>query len=213
MTVPPELAAGLDAFCRRDGLTVSTVLYGGWALLLAELCASDDVVFGVTVSGRPANLPGATELVGLLINTVPLRADCAPDSAVLPWLRALQHRLAGMREHGHVPLGRATGRRPHRGADLFDTIVVIENFPTAMGEATPDEAAPDDASPGEATPDGASPGEGTRAAGSASGRCAPPLTRAIRWCSKSCRAHSRGCSPGTTPPGSPRPGSGPCSTR
>ncbi|WP_372404830.1 condensation domain-containing protein [Streptomyces luteireticuli] len=134
LTVPRALAAGLDAFCRRNGLTVSTVLHGGWALLLAELCASTDVVFGVTVSGRPPGLPGATELVGLLINTVPLRVDCAPDGVVLPWLHELQHRLAGMREHGHVPLGRITrGLGPGRGPGLFDTIVVIENFPTAVG--------------------------------------------------------------------------------
>ncbi|MFE7312367.1 condensation domain-containing protein [Streptomyces sp. NPDC057555] len=135
LTAPGTLAAELDAFCRRNGLTVSTVLYGGWALLLAEVCARTDVVFGVTVSGRPPGLPGATELVGLLINTVPLRVDCAPDNVVLPWLHALQQRLAGMREHGHVPLGRITrGLGLSWGAGLFDTIVVIENFPTAVGQ-------------------------------------------------------------------------------
>ncbi|MFK0289752.1 condensation domain-containing protein [Streptomyces sp. NPDC090442] len=136
LTAPRALAAELDAFCRRNGLTPSTVLYGGWALLLAALCARTDVVFGVTVSGRPPGLPGATELVGLLINTVPLRVDCAPDGAVLPWLRALQHRLAGMREHGHVPLSRITrGIGLSWGASLFDTIVVVENFPTAAGRS------------------------------------------------------------------------------
>ncbi|WP_274918762.1 condensation domain-containing protein [Streptomyces sp. WZ-12] len=136
LTASRTLAAELDAFCRRNGLTPSTVLYGGWALLLAEWCARTDVVFGVTVSGRPPGLPGATELVGLLINTVPLRVDCAPDGEVLPWLHELQHRLAGMRERGHVPLSRiARGIGLGWGASLFDTIVVIENFPTAVGRS------------------------------------------------------------------------------
>ncbi|MCB5909707.1 condensation domain-containing protein [Streptomyces pinistramenti] len=139
VTAPADLAAGLEQLCRRDGLTVSTVVYGGWALLLAEMCASKDIVFGVTVSGRPPDLPGAIELVGLLINTVPLRVDCAPDSAVLPWLHAVQRRLAGIREHSHVPLGRVTrGMGLNRGAGLFDTIVVIENFPTAVRQGAED---------------------------------------------------------------------------
>ncbi|MFD5823957.1 condensation domain-containing protein [Lentzea sp. NPDC060358] len=137
LSMSAERTAALKELCRGTGLTVSTALYGAWALVLSELCGSDDVVFGVTVSGRPPTLPGATELVGLLINTVPLRVRSAAAGSALPWLRELQDRLAEMREHGYVPLSgvtRAVGL--HHRDTLFDTIVVVENFPvTATGES------------------------------------------------------------------------------
>ncbi|SFQ68557.1 condensation domain-containing protein [Amycolatopsis rubida] len=137
VTVPESATAALNSLCRGHGLTVSTVLYGVWGLLLGELCASADVVFGVTVSGRPPSLPGATELVGMLINTLPLRVRCTGEAAVLPWLRELRDRLAGMREHGHLPLSRITRAIGlNRGETLFDTIVVIENFPVAVTGGT-----------------------------------------------------------------------------
>ncbi|ACU37563.1 condensation domain-containing protein [Actinosynnema mirum] len=135
VSLPEERTAELSGLCRGNGLTTSTALYGAWALLLSELCGGDDVVFGVTVSGRPPTLPGATELIGVLINTLPLRVRCATSGPALPWLRELQDRLAAMREHGHVPLSgitRSVGL--HHRDTLFDTIVVVENFPvTATG--------------------------------------------------------------------------------
>ncbi|SES27105.1 nonribosomal peptide synthetase protein BlmV [Lentzea xinjiangensis] len=137
VTLSADRSAELNALCRGNGLTVSTAVYGAWALLLSEVCGSDDVVFGVTVSGRPPTLPGATELIGLLINTVPLRVRSAVDGTALPWLRELQDRLAEMREHGYVPLSgitRAVGL--HHRDTLFDTIVVVENFPATVTEET-----------------------------------------------------------------------------
>ncbi|QKV97138.1 hypothetical protein HUT19_40185 [Streptomyces sp. NA02950] len=137
VTVPAARTTDLDGLCRGNGLTVSTALYGAWGLVLSELSGRDDVVFGATVSGRPPTLPGSTEMIGLLINTVPLRMRCAEGGTALSWLRELQDRLAGMREHGHVPLAditRSVGL--HRRDTMFDTIVVVENFPTTVTEET-----------------------------------------------------------------------------
>ena len=79
----------------RAGLTVNTVLQGAWALLLARYSGSEDVVFGTTVSGRPAELPGVESMIGMFINTVPTRVRI-PAGGIRPWLR----RLAGAAERG-----------------------------------------------------------------------------------------------------------------
>ena len=71
--LPAELTARLQAFGPALGLTVNTVLQGLFAVLLGRLTGRDDVVFGVTVSGRPPELDGVERMVGLFINTVPLR--------------------------------------------------------------------------------------------------------------------------------------------
>ncbi|MFJ9841392.1 non-ribosomal peptide synthase/polyketide synthase [Kitasatospora sp. NPDC101155] len=111
------------------GLTVNTVVEGAWALLLARYGGGDDVVFGTTVSGRPAELPGVESMIGLFINTVPTRVRI-PSGAVLPWLRDLQERQSDGRRHDHLALSRiqALSELP-AGEALFDSMLVFENYP------------------------------------------------------------------------------------
>ncbi|MFE3873982.1 non-ribosomal peptide synthase/polyketide synthase [Kitasatospora sp. NPDC059146] len=111
------------------GLTVNTVLEGAWGLLLARHGGGEDVVFGTTVSGRPAELPGVEAMIGLFINTVPTRVRLAPGG-VLPWLRELQARQSEARAHDHLSLTRirALGELPP-GEPLFDSMLVFENYP------------------------------------------------------------------------------------
>ncbi|MFB7912301.1 AMP-binding protein, partial [Kitasatospora sp. NPDC056076] len=111
------------------GLTVNTVLEGAWGLLLARHGGGEDVVFGTTVSGRPAELPGVEAMIGLFINTVPTRVRLAPGG-VLPWLRELQARQSEARAHDHLSLTRirALGELP-AGEPLFDSMLVFENYP------------------------------------------------------------------------------------
>ena len=78
IAVPAALLAGLQDLARGRNLTLNTVVQGLWALVLEGLTGQDDIVFGVTVSGRPAELPGVERMVGLLINTVPLRVRLRP---------------------------------------------------------------------------------------------------------------------------------------
>ncbi|KPC63683.1 hypothetical protein ADL35_47605, partial [Streptomyces sp. NRRL WC-3753] len=68
-----ERTEALTAFARRHGLTLNTVVQGAWAVLLSRLTGRDDVVFGSTVSGRPPEVPGVETMVGLFINTLPVR--------------------------------------------------------------------------------------------------------------------------------------------
>ncbi|EME96504.1 condensation domain-containing protein [Streptomyces mobaraensis NBRC 13819 = DSM 40847] len=125
----------LTGFCRRHGLTPAAVLHGGWAVLLSLHCGQDDVVFGTTLSGRPEDLPGVTECVGLFINTLPLRVRCGEDTDVVDWLHGVQSDLAALRDHAHVPLSRVErGLGLGRGGGLFDSIMVVENFPAAVAD-------------------------------------------------------------------------------
>jgi amino acid adenylation domain-containing protein/non-ribosomal peptide synthase protein (TIGR01720 family) len=120
----------LLAFAQRSKLTPSTVVQGAWALLLARYGGEDDVVFGAAVSGRSAPIPGIWRMVGLLINTLPVRVRTPWDAPVEAWLADLQVHLAELREHEHSPLVEilAASDLP-RGAPLFESLVVFENYP------------------------------------------------------------------------------------
>ncbi|MEU6776076.1 non-ribosomal peptide synthase/polyketide synthase [Streptomyces sp. NPDC046759] len=114
----------------RAGLTVNTVVEGAWALLLARCSGRDDVVFGTTVSGRPAELPGVEGMIGMFINTVPTRVRVPRGGPVLRWLRDLQERQSDARRHDFLALPRiqAAAEVPP-GEALFDSMVVFENYP------------------------------------------------------------------------------------
>ncbi|HWG98304.1 MAG TPA: amino acid adenylation domain-containing protein, partial [Pilimelia sp.] len=127
LRLPAESAAALAAAARGRGLTLNTVVQGGWAIVLGQLTGRDDVVFGQTVSGRPAELPGIEATVGLLINTVPVRVRLRPAEPLAAALGRLQDEQSRLIPHHHLGLAdiqRAVGR-----GELFDTLVVFENYP------------------------------------------------------------------------------------
>ncbi|MFC7730063.1 non-ribosomal peptide synthetase [Actinomadura keratinilytica] len=121
------LTGALRDTARARGLTVNTVVQGAWALLLAALTGRDDVVFGATVSGRPADLPGAENMLGLFINTVPVRVPLDPAATVADLLADLQERQAGLIAHQHLGLTEIQ-RQAGPGA-AFDTLLIYENYP------------------------------------------------------------------------------------
>ncbi|MHC6625471.1 amino acid adenylation domain-containing protein [Streptomyces globosus] len=126
--LPEDFTAALHAFARGRGLTLGTVVHGAWALLLGALTGSRDVVFGTTVSGRTTEVPGLESAVGLFINTVPARVALRPDETLAGLLARVQDEHAGLLDHQH--LGLADIQRLAGGGELFDTLVVFENFPT-----------------------------------------------------------------------------------
>ncbi|MFE5966723.1 amino acid adenylation domain-containing protein [Streptomyces sp. NPDC056463] len=131
--LPESLTADLAARARSHGLTLSTVLNGGWALLLGSLTGSRDVVFGTTVSGRTTEVRGLDAAVGLFINTVPARVTLHGGETLVELLRRVQDEHAALLDHQH--LGLAEIQRLAGGGELFDTLVVFENFPS--GELSP----------------------------------------------------------------------------
>ncbi|GAB3742807.1 hypothetical protein GCM10027598_75190 [Amycolatopsis oliviviridis] len=121
--------AELSAMARAHGLTLGTVLHGAWGLLLGGLTGRDDVLFGSTVSGRDTGADGLEAAVGLYINTVPVRLRWSPSETVAAVLRRLQDEQAALLDHQHLGLGELQRVAGFGQEDLFDTLVVVENFP------------------------------------------------------------------------------------
>ncbi len=126
-TVSAEISAAVSGLARACQTTVSTVLQGAFAQLLMWLTGQRDVAFGMPVSGRPAEVPGAESMVGLLINTVPVRACISSATSTVDLLGQLQRVHNDTLEHQYLALPeihRVTGHD-----QLFDTLFVYENYP------------------------------------------------------------------------------------
>ncbi|MEH2211069.1 amino acid adenylation domain-containing protein [Nostoc sp.] len=131
--------AALESFARQHQLTVNTLLQGAWALLLSRYSGQEDVVFGTTVSGRPPTLTGVESMVGLFINTLPLRVQVSPQADLLSWLKQLQTQHVEMRSYEYSPLVQVQGWSDvPRRLPLFESIVVFENYPIDASLHKPD---------------------------------------------------------------------------
>jgi amino acid adenylation domain-containing protein/non-ribosomal peptide synthase protein (TIGR01720 family) len=139
IALTPAEAADLGRRAADLGVTVNTLVQGAWALLLSLLTGRQDVVFGATVSGRPPAVPDVESMVGMFINTVPVRVRHAPGDTVAEVLTRLQSRQAALAEHHHH--GLAEIQQAVGVPALFDTLVVFESYPidreglTAAGQA------------------------------------------------------------------------------
>nr|WP_253835268.1 non-ribosomal peptide synthase/polyketide synthase [Actinokineospora globicatena] len=128
--IDPAESERLRAAAQRAGLTVNTVVQGAWALLLARWAGTTDVVFGTTVSGRPAELSGVESMVGMFINTVPTRVLADPSRPAGAWLRDIQAAQSESRRFDYLALSRIQSHSAvEPGAALFDSVVVFENYP------------------------------------------------------------------------------------
>lgn len=127
VTLDPQATAELLDAARVRGVTVNTLFQMAWAAVLSAIVDRSDVVFGVTVSGRPDELSGVETMVGLFINTVPLRVVLDPTERVGRQCLALQREAAELRDHSHLS---HTELRAAGGiGELYDTLLVYENFP------------------------------------------------------------------------------------
>ncbi|MEU1192933.1 non-ribosomal peptide synthase/polyketide synthase [Streptomyces sp. NPDC005859] len=128
--------AELEAFARRRGVTLNTLVQAAWGVLLGRLTGRDDVVFGATVAGRSPELAGAESMIGLFINTVPVRVRVRPQESTAALLERLQDEQSRLIAHQH--LGLADIQRAAGLGELFDTLVVFESYPVSetAGEGT-----------------------------------------------------------------------------
>ena len=120
------LSAALGSRARGLGVTLNSVLQAVWGVLLGRLTGRSDVVFGVTVAGRPAELAGVESMVGLFINTLPLRLRVAPELALSGLLRQAQASQADLMAHGQ--LGLSEIQRLAGIGELFDTLLVAREL-------------------------------------------------------------------------------------
>ncbi|MEV7463440.1 amino acid adenylation domain-containing protein [Streptomyces rubiginosohelvolus] len=133
-----ELTGRLTAFARERELTLSTLTQTVWGLVLSAHTGRRDVVFGTVVSGRPAEVPGVTDMIGLFVNTVPVRITVRPDETLAALAARVQDEFAALLPHHH--LGLAAIQRAAGHGVLFDTLTALENYPAdglpALAEAT-----------------------------------------------------------------------------
>jgi amino acid adenylation domain-containing protein/non-ribosomal peptide synthase protein (TIGR01720 family) len=119
----------LSEFARQQKVTLNTLVQAAWLLLLQRYTGQPTVAFGATVSGRPANLPGVEQQVGLFINTLPVIARPEPQLTVSQWLQTVQELNIALRDFEHTPLADIQ-RWSGQGSDgLFDNLLVFENYP------------------------------------------------------------------------------------
>ena len=130
LSVSSQKTSQLKAYCQANQLTVNTLVQGLWSLLLSDYTNSKEVLFGVTVSGRPADLPRAEERVGLYINTIPFRARIEEDQDLVEWLQELQSAHSAARVYQYSALNTVQKWSGIEGI-FFDNIIVFENYPVS----------------------------------------------------------------------------------
>ncbi|MGB6106064.1 MAG: amino acid adenylation domain-containing protein, partial [Pusillimonas sp.] len=125
-----QASRALIAFARRRGLTFAAVIHFAWASWLAARLGSRDVVFGTTVTGRPASIPGVEHIVGMFINNLPVRVCLEPDGTPASQLATIQAQLGQLQQHAHLSPAAVAGAADDRGGSgpLFDTLVLVENL-------------------------------------------------------------------------------------
>ncbi|WP_445632634.1 D-alanine--poly(phosphoribitol) ligase subunit DltA [Nostoc sp. DSM 114161] len=129
-TIPKEIYTQLKIFAQNNQVTLNTLVQAAWGILLSRYSGSEDVVFGVTVSGRTTELSGFAEMVGLFINTLPLRLKLDAATPLKPWLIELRDRISAINQYSFTRLVDIQEWSDiKRGEPLFESIVVYENYP------------------------------------------------------------------------------------
>ncbi len=130
VTLNRDTTMNLHNFARRHQLTLNTVVQGAWSLLLAADSGSADVVFGAVMSGRPPTIDGAERMIGLFINTLPVRVRMDAEASVVSWLRELQDQQLEVRQYEYAPLAKVQNwSEIPKGESLFTSLLTFENYP------------------------------------------------------------------------------------
>ncbi len=124
------LSAKLHAITKEQQITLNTIIQGTWGILLARYARLDDAVFGATVSGRPGDIPGIESMVGLFINTLPVRVRLSEAGSFTQLFQTLQMEQAQTRQYEYSPLVEIQGQTNiPRDLPIFESLLVFENYP------------------------------------------------------------------------------------
>ncbi len=135
-TLDFEVTKNLQFLGRKHHLTLNNLVQGAWGLLLSRYSGETDVIFGATVSGRPTNLPEVDTMVGLFINTLPVRFQIASEAELIPWLKDLQSQQFEQEPYAYYSLADIQNRSDiPPGMPLFESILVFENYPVDSSKA------------------------------------------------------------------------------
>ncbi|WP_420753991.1 condensation domain-containing protein, partial [Rhodococcus sp. O3] len=129
-----EETAALSVWVRDRGATLNTVVQVAWGLVLGSLTSREDVTFGATVSGRPPQIDGVESMVGLFVNTVPVRVRWGAGVSLGELVDRVQAEQAGLLDHHYV--GLSDVQRVAGPGAVFDTMTVFESYPVDRGGLT-----------------------------------------------------------------------------
>ena len=128
--LPATITNQLKALAKNHQFTLNTLIQGAFAILLSRYCNQEDIVFGATSSGRPATLTGSESMVGLFINTLPVRVQIDSKVSLINWLQQLQIQQVEALQYEYSPLLEIQSwSEIPRGSTLFEHILVFENYP------------------------------------------------------------------------------------
>ncbi|WP_028595935.1 non-ribosomal peptide synthetase [Paenibacillus assamensis] len=120
----------LEQFAKDHNITIASICYTAWGLLLQKYCYSNDVLFGITISDRPPYLTDIEQTVGLFINTLPLRIQPLHESNLIELVQSVSKTVHEIKENKHSSLAAIKQKSGIDAAEeLFDSIVVVENYP------------------------------------------------------------------------------------
>ncbi|MEM8677143.1 MAG: amino acid adenylation domain-containing protein [Cyanobacteria bacterium P01_G01_bin.67] len=135
ISLSQEITEQLSTFTAEYRLTLNTIIQGAWALLLSRYCDRNDVMFGATVSGRPANLSGVESIVGLFINTLPVRVKLSPERDLVEWLQEIQQQQIAREEYSYSSLVDIQKWSSFNSKQaLFYSLVIFENYPISLAD-------------------------------------------------------------------------------
>jgi len=125
-----ELTTKLQEFARKNQITLNTIIQGAWAYVMSVYRGESDVMFGGVISGRNPSLKGIESMVGLFINTLPVRVNVNQDKIIVDWLKDLQAKHLERDEYSYSSLvDIQEWSEIQRGSKLFENIIVFENYP------------------------------------------------------------------------------------
>ncbi|MEO1374371.1 MAG: condensation domain-containing protein [Cyanobacteria bacterium J06635_10] len=127
------ITQAIQSLAIQNRLTLATIVNGIWVILLGRYTRRNNILYGCTVTGRPVDLDGAESMIGMFVNTLPIYAQIDIEQPLLSWLQNLQKQLVAARDYEYTPLTEIHGwSEVPRNLSLFESIVVIENFPVSQ---------------------------------------------------------------------------------
>ena len=112
----------------KNRVTLNTLIQTTWGIVLAKFNGRKDVVFGVVVSGRPHEIEGIESMIGLFINTIPVRIRYNANTKFNDLIRNAQENAVDSEPHHYYSLAEIQAETPLK-RDLLDHILVAEDFP------------------------------------------------------------------------------------
>lgn len=130
VSVPAEVTAKLTELANSVGVPLNIVIQAAWSILLSKYQNNSEVLFGQTVSGRPADIDGIEKMLGLCINTLPIKVAVPFNTQICDFLKLLHGRQVEREDNGYLPLSKIKALSGLAASgDLFDILLVVQNYP------------------------------------------------------------------------------------